>query len=213
MRRLQLLGSCALLLILTASAADAAPHSAAHSAPSDHALPDLVPPVSRAAAEGPEGHWPLDPQPDVVAPFDPPAQPWEAGHRGVDLAGHPGQVVRTALPGRVAFAGSIAGKPVVSVDHGDRRTTYEPVVATVSPGDVVAGGDPIGRLVVLHGHCVPAACLHWGLRRGDTYLDPLSLVGGGPVRLLPLWRDEPVTTAARWRAPLDRWRPPVDSLP
>lgn len=157
----------------------------------------------------PEGVWPLDPQPEVVAGFDPPAAPWEAGHRGVDLAGHAGQPVRSALSGQVAFAGSVAGKPVVTVDHGGRRTTYEPVVATVSVGDTVAGGDEIGRLAVLYGHCLPAACLHWGLRHGDTYLDPLSLVGGGPVRLLPLWREEPVTTSPRpWRPPLSLWRPP-----
>jgi murein DD-endopeptidase MepM/ murein hydrolase activator NlpD len=173
----------------------------------------------------PEGVWPLAPEPDVVRPFDPPADPWGAGHRGVDLAGRPGQVVRSALPGTVAFAGSVAGKPVVAVDHGGRRTTYEPVVATVAVGDEVAAGDPIGRLVVLHSHCFPAACLHWGLRRGETYLDPLSLVGGGPVRLLPLWRDQPVAAPsvgaaappwrpvlAAWQPPLAGWRPPLDVL-
>ena len=166
-----------------------------------------VPVPARASAA--EGVWPLDPQPEVVAVFDPPAAPWEPGHRGVDLAGHAGQAVRSALPGQVAFAGTVAGKPVVTVDHGGRRTTYEPVVATVSVGDTVAGGDEVGRLAVLHGHCLPAACLHWGLRRGDTYLDPLSLVGGGPVRLLPLWREEPVTISSRpWRSPLSLWRPP-----
>lgn len=139
----------------------------------------------------------------------------------MDLAGHPGQVVRTALPGTVAFAGSIAGKPVVTVVHGARRTTYEPVVATVAVGDTVSAGQPIGRLSVLHGHCLPAACLHWGLRRGDTYLDPLTLVGGGPVRLLPLWRDVPAaTTSWTWQPPLASWTPllelgprPIDTLP
>ena len=35
-------------------------------------------------------------------------------------------------------------------------------------------------------HCFPEACLHWGLLQGEAYLDPLSLVGGGPIRLLPL---------------------------
>jgi hypothetical protein len=30
-----------------------------------------------------------------------------------------------------------------------------------------------------------AACLHWGLRSGALYLDPLILLGLGPVRLLP----------------------------
>jgi hypothetical protein len=28
-------------------------------------------------------------------------------------------------------------------------------------------------------------CLHWGLLRGATYLNPLTLVGAGPIRLLP----------------------------
>ena len=52
----------------------------------------------------------------------------------------------------------------------------------------------LGRLTVTDSHCFPAACLHWGLIEGtgddQTYLDPLTLLGGGPVRLLPLWRDD-----------------------
>jgi murein DD-endopeptidase MepM/ murein hydrolase activator NlpD len=50
----------------------------------------------------PLGVWPLVPQPDVVHGFDPPDSPYGAGHRGVDLAGSPGQPVRSALPGAVA---------------------------------------------------------------------------------------------------------------
>jgi hypothetical protein len=37
-----------------------------------------------------------------------------------------------------------------------------------------------------HPGCPVAACLHWGLRRGADYLDPLALLGLGPVRLLPV---------------------------
>jgi murein DD-endopeptidase MepM/ murein hydrolase activator NlpD len=122
----------------------------------------------------------------VVASFDPPDSTWGAGHRGVDLAGHPGQPVRSALAGVVSFAGSIAGRGVVVVDHGDTRTTYEPVGATARIGDVVAAGDRIGLLTLAGSHCLPGACLHWGWLRGSTYLDPLRLVGLGPVRLLPL---------------------------
>lgn len=164
------------------------------------------------AAPDPAGVWPLDPRPEVVAAFDPPADPWGSGHRGVDLAGRVGQPVRAALAGTVTWAGPIAGKDVVVVSHGDTRTTYEPVAASVSLGDQVAAGDRIGTLEVPFSHCFPAACLHWGLLRGETYLDPLSLVGGGPVRLLPLWRDEPVTLRLPWTPPLERWRPPVDFL-
>ena len=131
------------------------------------------------------GGWPLRPEPEVVSGFAPPAVAWAAGHRGVDLLGRPGQQVRAARPGTVAFAGRIAGRGVVVVSHGDTRTTYEPVTASVARGEVVAQGAALGRLELLGSHCLPQACLHWGLLRGETYLDPLTLVGRGPVRLLP----------------------------
>ena len=132
-----------------------------------------------------EGVWPLSPEPGVVFAFDPPTSRWGPGHRGVDLAGSVGQPVRAAQAGSVSFAGRIAGRGVVVVTHGAVRTTYEPVAATVAVGDEVGAGDPIGRLELLGSHCLPRACLHWGLLRGATYLDPLTLVGAGPVRLLP----------------------------
>ncbi len=130
--------------------------------------------------------WPLVPAPAVVEDFRPPSTPYGAGHRGVDLAGSPGQVVRAAAGGRVTYAGSLAGRGVVVVVHGTTRTTYEPVRATVEVGTVVGPGDPVGRLETAGGHCAPATCLHWGLLEGGTYLDPLALLGTGPVRLLPL---------------------------
>lgn len=139
-----------------------------------------------AHAAAPEGEWPLVPPPVVVSGFDPPEKRWGAGHRGVDLAGRVGQVVRSVLPGRVSFAARLAGRGVVVIDHGPTRTTYEPVVADVAVGTRVAAGDPLGRLELAGSHCLPRACLHWGWRRGEVYLDPLRLVGGGPVRLLPL---------------------------
>ncbi len=133
------------------------------------------------------GVWPLDPRPEVVRAFDPPSTAYGRGHRGVDLHGRVGQAVRTSLAGEVTFAGSLAGRGVVVVSHGATRTTYEPVTAGVHRGDHVARGARIGRLEWSGSHCLPATCLHWGLRRGETYLDPLTLVGGGPqpVRLYP----------------------------
>jgi murein DD-endopeptidase MepM/ murein hydrolase activator NlpD len=175
-----------------------------------------LPGPAHARDEEPQGVWPLAPEPDVVRGFEPPPGPYAAGHRGVDLAGNPSQSVLSAQPGTVGFAGSIGGKPVVTVVHGGRRTTYEPVVASVRRGEEVAAGDVLGRLVVVDSHCFPAACLHWGLieGRGDDqeYLDPLTLVGGGPVRLLPLWREKPATLRLPWTPPLQRWRRPVDWL-
>ncbi len=135
--------------------------------------------------------WPLDPAPAVVARFDAPTGPFAAGHRGVDLAATVGQQVLAAGRGTVAFAGTVAGKPVVSIDHaGGLRTTYEPVLADVRAGDRVVPGSPVGRVAGTPGHCAPVTCLHWGLRVGPglaTYQDPLSLLGLLPVRLLPVW--------------------------
>lgn len=133
-----------------------------------------------------DGVWPLRPRPEVVHGFDPPSTRWGSGHRGVDLAGHPGHPVLAAKPGAITFAGNLAGRGVVVVDHGDTRTTYEPVRAVVHRGENVAQGQQIGTLQLTGSHCFPRACLHWGLLRGQTYLDPLTLVGAGPVRLLPV---------------------------
>jgi len=128
----------------------------------------------------------------VVRPFDPPAQRWLPGHRGVDLASERGTPVFAAGPGVVAFAGQVAGVGVVSIDHpGGLRTTYQPVVPRVRAGDRVSAGQRIGTLEAGHPECRAAACLHWGLRRGDEYLDPLVLLGLGRVRLLPLATDVP----------------------
>lgn len=134
----------------------------------------------------PPAVWPLAPRPEVVTAFDPPGQIWEAGHRGVDLAAQEGQPVRAALPGTVTFAGAIAGRGVVVVDHDARRTTYEPVDASVPVGTDVEAGAAIGTVQGGPGHCFPATCLHWGLLIGSEYVDPLTLVMSGRVRLLPL---------------------------
>ncbi len=129
----------------------------------------------------------MDPVPRIVGRFDPPTQRWLPGHRGVDLAAATGADVLAADDGVVAFAGVVAGKPVLSIDHADGlRSTYEPVTAIVGTGTSVSRGQVVGTLASADGHCAPAACLHWGARRGKNYLDPLSLVGARPTILLPL---------------------------
>jgi murein DD-endopeptidase MepM/ murein hydrolase activator NlpD len=83
----------------------------------------------------------------------------------------------------------VAGRGVVVVRHrGDLRTTYEPVDRRATVGTMVQPGSPIGVVGATPGHCAPATCLHWGLRRADRYLDPLLLVGAGPPVLLPVSR-------------------------
>lgn len=120
----------------------------------------------------------------VVRGFDPPAEKWGAGHRGIDLGGAVGDDVVAPAAGRVTFAGNVAGRPVVVISHGDRRSTLEPVRATSAVGDLVEAGDVVGTLVAGHA-CASEACLHWGVREGDVYLDPLSFINASQVRLLP----------------------------
>ena len=130
---------------------------------------------------------PLDGPVVVLARFDPPAQEWHPGHRGVDLAADVGEVVRAVGPGTVTWAAPVAGFGVVVVQHPDgRRTTYEPVDPVVAVGDELDAGDPVGMLAPgAAGHCAGApACLHWGLRRGEDYLDPMLLLRHGRPVLL-----------------------------
>jgi murein DD-endopeptidase MepM/ murein hydrolase activator NlpD len=149
-------------------------------------IPLLLLPLPGAAPTESRYRWPVTP-PQVLRRFEPPPERWLPGHRGVDLGSAPGTRVRSAGAGVVIHAQTLAGRGVVSVLHaGGLRTTYEPVTATVQAGDRVAAGGPIGVLETGHPGCPVAACLHWGLRRGDVYLDPLALFGLGRVRLLPL---------------------------
>ena len=151
-------------------------------------------PAPGPVSPGPSPPWssppwssPLRAPPAVTRPFEPPPSPYGPGHRGADLGGVPGDVVRAAGAGVVVFAGMVAGRPVVSVDHaGGLRTTYEPVAPGVAAGQEVSRGSPLGTLLAGHEGCPAAACLHWGLRRGEVYLDPLSLLRPPRVRLLPL---------------------------
>lgn len=142
-------------------------------------------PGAAAAADAAWG-WPVAGPREVSRPFAPPANRYGAGHRGADLPAPVGAAVRAAGAGRVSYAGLLAGRGVVVVVHGALRTTYEPVDAVVMVGDQVVLGDPLGALEPGHAGCPVAACLHWGLRRGVDYLDPVRLVQAAPVRLLPL---------------------------
>jgi len=132
--------------------------------------------------------WPLPGASVVDRPFQPPTTAWGAGHRGVDLRGTLDEPVLAAGAGWVTYSGLLAGRGVVTVTHGNGlRTTYEPVHATVAIGAHVALGDALGTLATGHASCRPrTVCLHWGLLRGSTYLDPLALVTEGRLRLLPI---------------------------
>ncbi|MFF5936962.1 M23 family metallopeptidase [Streptomyces sp. NPDC012508] len=138
--------------------------------------------------------WPLGPpRPEIVRGWEPPSGPYAAGHRGLDLAAPVGTPVRAAASGVVTFAGRVAGRGVLTITlpgtgEPPLRTTYEPVAPSVTAGTTVTRGTPVATLErppPENPHC-PESCLHWGLLRGDTYLNPLLLLRVGPSRLLPV---------------------------
>nr|WP_311765368.1 M23 family metallopeptidase [Streptomyces zingiberis] len=172
----------------------------------DHDSGGAGPAGSRSEPDLSDGEraWPVDGagggrvpggRPEVPRGWEPPPSRYAAGHRGVDLAAREGGPVRAAAPGRVSFAGVVAGRPVVSVEldgtgEPPLRTTYQPVVALVEKGEKVDAGEVVGVLARGPYHCA-VSCLHWGLLRGDDYLNPLSLLPawilrGPPSRLLPV---------------------------
>ncbi|ALD00652.1 peptidase M23 [Actinomyces sp. oral taxon 414] len=148
-------------------------------------------PPAGAAADGrtprSDYTWPTGGPAAVLEDFDPPAVVWGSGHRGVDLALSAGSPVLAAGAGTVVFAGMVAGRPVVSIDHSDGiRTTYEPVEACVSAGDAVGRGQVIGTLVAGH-RSDGVDALHWGARTGPkTYVNPLRLLRPAVIRLKPV---------------------------
>jgi murein DD-endopeptidase MepM/ murein hydrolase activator NlpD len=133
--------------------------------------------------------WPM--RGPVIRPFEPPAGPFGAGHRGIDIAAPAGTAVRASSDGVVAFAGRVAGSLFVSIDHPDGvRTTYSWLSAvTVRAGDPVSRGAMIAASGPGHPGVDPPH-LHFGARYQGDYLDPLLLLGGasvvGLIRLAPL---------------------------
>src|SRR5690349_10872371 len=66
----------------------------------------------------------------VLRPFEAPPTPFGPGHRGVDLATRAGEAVHAAGAGVVIFAGAVAGRGVVVLQHPDGVSTeYEPITA------------------------------------------------------------------------------------
>ncbi len=118
----------------------------------------------------------------VVDRFRPPSNPYGPGNRGWEYATNPGTVVRAAADGMVTFAGRVGPSSAVTVAHADGlRTSYSYLLSvTVSEGSTVRRGDPVG---------LSGDHMHFGVRRGDVYLDPADLFAVPArvrVRLVPI---------------------------
>lgn len=119
----------------------------------------------------------------LEGPFVAPAHEYGPGHRGIDLRPVHDLRVRAPASGVVAFSGSVAGRSVVTIDHGDGLvTTLEPVDGELAAGALVDAGDVVGMLGS-GGHAADGA-LHFGVRLDGEYINPLLLLGGVPRAVL-----------------------------
>ncbi|MFC8681420.1 murein hydrolase activator EnvC family protein [Microbacterium ureisolvens] len=126
--------------------------------------------------------WPVHPF-RLEHVFVAPAHEYGPGHRGVDLRPLSETVVRAPAGGVVAFSGGVAGRGVLTLDHGSGLvTTLEPVDSDLAAGTPVAAGEPVGS-IALGGHTAPGA-LHFGVRLDGQYINPLVLLGGVPRAVL-----------------------------
>lgn len=153
--------------------------------------------VGTAAPAGAEAPGPYAPPVDgvVADPFRAPANPYAAGNRGLEYRTATGAEVRAAGPGEVTFAGQVGGALHVVVLHGDGlRTSYSFLAgAVVTRGQRVGRGDVVGT---------STGSIHFGVRAGERYVDPVLLLAGGPVEvhLVPLADRRPRSVADERRS-------------
>jgi len=104
----------------------------------------------------------------VVDPFRPPSTFAGAGNRGLEYGTTLGQSVHSSAEGTVVFAGQVGGSNHVTIQHADGlRTSYSQLAAVeVRRGDVVGARQQVGTA---------DSNFHFGVRVGDTYLDPAEL--------------------------------------
>jgi murein DD-endopeptidase MepM/ murein hydrolase activator NlpD len=109
----------------------------------------------------------------ITRHFEAPPGPYAAGHRGIDFAAPRGSPVRAAADGVVRFAGRVGANLFLSIEHdGGFITTYSFLDGVlVRKGERVHQDQPVARSGLGHPE-ESFPHLHFGLRRGDEYLDP-----------------------------------------
>jgi murein DD-endopeptidase MepM/ murein hydrolase activator NlpD len=99
-------------------------------------------------------------------------------HYGIDIDGSTGDRIRAARAGRVVVAGRYdgCGGLEVHIDHGDGLVSWYRHLSRVDVrvGARVAAGTVIGRMGATG--CVTGSHLHFAIRRGTTFLDPLRFL-------------------------------------
>ncbi len=148
-----------------------------------------------AADPLPPGAWIHPVEGAVARPFVAPRSRYGPGHRGVDFAAAAGTPVRAANAGTVTFAGAVAGSLHVVVTHTGGLRTSSSFLASIAVrrGQHVARGDVLG--LVGGGGEDHTGVLHFGLRVGQRYVDPMLLFS--PPDLTRLIRLVPVDAPAQ----------------
>src|SRR5262245_33749773 len=133
-------------------------------------------PTAAGAATEPASAWRRPVDGAVVRRFQEPTSVYGPGHRGVDFGAVAGTPVRAANDGVVSFAGSVAGSLHVTVTHeGGIKTSYSFLQSvSVQVGQRVARGDLVGTAGG-QGTDHDSDVLHFGVRVGDRYVDPMLL--------------------------------------
>ena len=110
----------------------------------------------------------------ILRAFDPPANPYGSGHRGIDIGTAVGTAIAAPAAGAVSFAGKVGGQLFLTIAHGGglQSTASWLTDVLVHKGDAVVAGQ-----VVAHtgwGHAAdPLPHLHFSVRLAGVYVDPL----------------------------------------
>lgn len=139
-------------------------------------------PVPVHAADPPSWIWPAT-DARVERSFVAPVHAYAPGHRGLDLCLTTSQIISAPDDGTVAFVGQVAGRGVLTIDHGQGVvSTLEPVDSAMVVGAAVHKGDAVAQLS-LGGHA-SAGCFHLGARLDGEYVNPMIFLGGIPRPVL-----------------------------
>lgn len=138
-------------------------------------------PTSPAAERAPSPRFAHPVDAAVIEGFGATSQPYGPGNRGLDYGVRAGSTVRSVGPGRVVFAGWVAGRRFVTVQHPDGlRSSYSYLSRIdVRVGQSVRMSTPLG---------LTSEEFQLGFRRGAIYIDPAPLLGRvirRRIRLVP----------------------------
>ena len=105
----------------------------------------------------------------VIDPFRPPIDGYGPGNRGLEYDTTPGEPVTAIGAGVVTFAGQVGGTLHVTVLHPDGLRSSYSFLHTIATrwGSHIAQGDIVGTA---------GESMHLGVRRGDVYVDPATIL-------------------------------------